>query len=271
VGIGVLAQPQLVVRFMTVKSNKELNRGVLIGGIFIFVITGSAYMVGSLSNVFFFQQTGQIAVQVAQGNIDKIIPIFINSALPEWFTYLFMLTLISAVMSTLSSQFHVQGTSMGRDIYETIFNKKGEHSVTITRIGIVFAVLIALILAFILPGSIIAQGTALFFGICAAAFLSAYICALFWKRATKNGVIAGMVLGTLTSLFWLLFVYGKTATSLGILKALNGQSILISSQPWSLVDPLVIAVPVAMIITVLVSLITEPPSKEHIDKCFKGL
>jgi SSS family solute:Na+ symporter len=271
VGIGVLAQPQLVVRFMTVKSNKELNRGVLIGGIFIFVITGSAYMVGSLSNVFFFQQTGQIAVQVAQGNIDKIIPIFINSALPEWFTYLFMLTLISAVMSTLSSQFHVQGTSMGRDIYETIFNKKGEHSVTITRIGILLAVIIALFLAFILPGSIIAQGTALFFGICAAAFLSAYICALFWKRATKNGVIAGMVLGTLTSLFWLLFVYGKTATSLGILKALNGQSMLISAQPWSLVDPLVIAVPVAMIITVLVSLITVPPSKEHIDKCFKGL
>ena len=46
---------------------------------------------------------------------------------------------------------------------------------------------------------------------------------------------------------------------------------LISAQPWSLVDPLVIAVPVAMIITVLVSLITLPPSKEHIDKCFKGL
>lgn len=33
VGLGVLAQPQLVVRFMTVKSKNELNRGVLIGGI----------------------------------------------------------------------------------------------------------------------------------------------------------------------------------------------------------------------------------------------
>ena len=39
VGIGVLSQPQLVVRFMTVKSNRELNRAVLIGGVFIFMMT----------------------------------------------------------------------------------------------------------------------------------------------------------------------------------------------------------------------------------------
>ncbi len=271
VGIGVLAQPQLVVRFMTVKSNKELNRGVLIGGIFIFVITGSAYIVGSLSNVYFFQQMGQISIQVAGGNIDKIIPIFINSAMPEWFTYLFMLTLLSAAMSTLSAQFHVQGTSIGRDVYETVFNRSGDRSVLITRVGILAAVIIAVILGYTLPGSIIAQGTALFFGLCAAAFLSAYVCALFWKRATKYGVIAGMVAGTFTSLFWLLFVYKKTAASLGILKAVSGQSMLITTLPWPLVDPLVIGVPVAMFFTVLVSLLTKPPSKEHVNKCFEGI
>jgi SSS family solute:Na+ symporter len=271
VGIGVLAQPQLVVRFMTVKSNKELNRGVLIGGIFIFVITGSAYIVGSLSNVYFFQQMGQISIQVAGGNIDKIIPIFINSAMPEWFTYLFMLTLLSAAMSTLSAQFHVQGTSIGRDVYETVFNRSRDRSVLITRVGILAAVIIAVILGYTLPGSIIAQGTALFFGLCAAAFLSAYVCALFWKRATKYGVIAGMVAGTFTSLFWLLFVYKKTAASLGILKAISGQSMLITTLPWPLVDPLVIGVPVAMFFTVLVSLLTKPPSKEHVNKCFEGI
>ena len=59
VGIGVLAQPQLAVRFMMVKSNKELNRGVLIGGIFILMMTGVAFVVGALSNVFFFRETGK--------------------------------------------------------------------------------------------------------------------------------------------------------------------------------------------------------------------
>ena len=53
VGIGVLAQPQLVVRFMTVKSDRELNRGVVIGGLFIMLMTGVAFIVGALSNVFF--------------------------------------------------------------------------------------------------------------------------------------------------------------------------------------------------------------------------
>jgi SSS family solute:Na+ symporter len=174
-------------------------------------------------------------------------------------------------MSTLSAQFHVQGTSIGRDVYETVFNRMGDRSVLITRVGILAAVIIAVILGYTLPGSIIAQGTALFFGLCAAAFLSAYVCALFWKRATKLGVIAGMVMGTFTSLFWLLFVYKKTAASLGIFKAISGQSLLITTQPWPLVDPLVIGVPVAMFFTVLVSLLTKPPSKEHLNKCFEGI
>ena len=56
VGIGVLAQPQLAVRFMTVKSKKELNRAVLVGGIFILIMTGVAFTVGPLSNLFFLQK-----------------------------------------------------------------------------------------------------------------------------------------------------------------------------------------------------------------------
>ena len=48
VGIGVLAQPQLIVRFMTVKSKQELNRAVLIGGIFIVAMTGIVFIVGAL-------------------------------------------------------------------------------------------------------------------------------------------------------------------------------------------------------------------------------
>ena len=59
VGIGVLAQPQLVVRFMTVKSNRELNRAVASGSVFILMMTGVAFVVGALSNVLFFQLEGQ--------------------------------------------------------------------------------------------------------------------------------------------------------------------------------------------------------------------
>jgi len=271
VGIGVLSQPQLSVRFMTVKSNKELNRGVLIGGIFILLMTGTAFIVGALSNVYFVQTTGQISVAAVGGNADKIIPAFITAAMPLWFAYLFMITLLSAAMSTMSAIFHVQGTAIGRDVYETLKKGKAEASVLITRGGIVVAVILSVFIAYIAPMNVIAQATALWYGLTAAAFLAMYICALYWKRSTRAGVITGLVVGTLTSLFWLTFVYKKTAEVIGLCKAITGNVVLLPSMPWPTVDPIVIAVPIALILTVVVSLITKAPEKEHVDKCFDGV
>jgi SSS family solute:Na+ symporter len=115
VGIGVLAQPQLAVRFMTVKSDRDLNRAIPIGGIFILIKTGVAYVVGALSNVFFYNDGGQISV-LAAGGTDNIIPAFLKTYMPEWFLTIFLVVLLSAGMSTISSQFHAIGTAVGRDI-----------------------------------------------------------------------------------------------------------------------------------------------------------
>src|SRR5699024_5902190 len=78
VGIGVLAQPQLAMRSMTVKSAKDLNRSVLVGGIFIFFMTGAIYMIGPLSNIIFQDTRGELALTVAGGNVDLVVPILIN-------------------------------------------------------------------------------------------------------------------------------------------------------------------------------------------------
>ncbi|PKL74000.1 MAG: sodium:solute symporter, partial [Methanobacteriales archaeon HGW-Methanobacteriales-2] len=271
VGIGVLSQPQLVVRFMTVKSNRELNRAVLVGGIFILLMTGTAFIVGALSNVYFYETVGKLAVQVVNGNADSIIPAFITAAMPLWFAYIFMIALLSAAMSTLSAQVHTQGTALGRDIYETVFNKKGGASVMIARLGIAIAMIIAVIMGFILPANIIAVGTSMWFSITAAAFLSMYVFALFWKGCTKTGAISGLLVGTFLSLFWLVFEYKKSAEALGIAKALTGQAVLTTSLPWPTVDPIVVALPVALVVTIVVSLLTKKPSEEHMEKCFEGV
>jgi SSS family solute:Na+ symporter len=209
VGIGVLTQPQLAMRFMTVKSNKELNRGVMTGAVFILVITGVAYVIGALSNVYFLRnpQFGQISVNLTQGNIDKIIPLYINSAMPSWFVYVFMLTLISAAMSTSSSQFHTMGSAIGRDLFEKIILKgKSTHTVLITRMGILLGVIVTVILGFRLPTSIIAIATAMFFGLCASTFLPAYALGLFWRGATRAGAVASMFTGFIVTGAWFLFV-----------------------------------------------------------------
>ncbi len=269
VGIGVLAQPQLVVRFMTVKSSRELNRAVATGGIFILVSTGFVYTVGALSNVYFFNETGQLAIQAAKGNVDLIIPTYINQAMPEWFVYLFMVALLSAGMSTLSSQFHTMGSAIGRDVFEKIFPHSGMNTMLIARLGIIFGVLISVLIGYQLPIGIIARGTAIFFGICAATFLPAYLASLYWRRVTRRGAMWSIISGLVTSAFALGFLHKSESLPLGICKALLGKDFLIDKFPWMIVDPLLIALPISVIVLIIVSLVTRPPDEEFLKKCFK--
>ena len=141
----------------------------------------------------------------------------------------------------------------------------------VARAGIVVAVIIAVILGFILPASIIAVGTSIWFGITAAAFLSMYTAALYWKRVTKAGAIAGLVAGSFTSLFWLLFGFKKSAAAVGVSKLLTGKVVIITTLPWPTVDPIIIALPVAVIATIVVTYLTKPPENEFLDKIFKGV
>ncbi len=268
VGIGVLAQPQLIVRFMTVKSKQELNRAVLIGAIFIVAMTGVIFIVGALSNAWYYEfNEGKNALQSA-GAIGKVIPHFINVAMPKWFSFIFLFALVSAAMSTLSSQFHTMGTAVGRDLFEQI-NKKNHNSITVTRLGVVLMIIFSVSLAYAFDNqpAIIARSTSIFFALCASIFLPTYIGGLFFKGMTKAGAISSMIVGLFVSSFWLMFVHFKEAKSLGIAKALFDKNSLLSGD-IIFVDALVIALPLSILTAVVVSLVTKKMSKEHIEKCF---
>jgi SSS family solute:Na+ symporter len=278
VGIGVLAQPQLIVRFMTIKSNRELNRGVLIGGVFILVIVGVAFIVGPLTNVYFknHPEFGKIAFFAANKKIADIIPLYIKSAMPGWFTAIFMVTLLSAAMSTLSSQFHAMGTSIGRDVYQKWLGNKGS-SVMIAKVGIVIAIIISYFLAWGLPfffeggTAIIARGTAIFFGICAATFLPMYFGALFFRNMTRAGAYASLISGFTVSIFYLFFIHIKESKPLMLCKALFGVDSLATGTIWVVVDPLVIALPVSIIATIVFNRFGSDLDKNHVDMCFQAI
>jgi SSS family solute:Na+ symporter len=270
VGIGVLAQPQLAVRFMTVKNDISLKRAVAVGGPFLLMMVGVAYTVGALSNVYFYKTMGKIALQVVpDGNTDLIMPTFLNHAMPEMFVALFMLSLLSAAMSTAAAQFHTMGTAIGYDVYQqSLMKGKSTATVRVTKLGIAFTILVAVILAYILPGSIIARATAMFMGLCTASFLPLFIGALFWKRTTKEGATASLVLGSLVSLFWLTFVHAKEAIPLGICQAIFGKETLFSGT-WTVVDPIIIATPLSLVALVVVSLMTPQFSPDFLKKAFR--
>ena len=354
VGIGVLAQPQLVVRFMTVKSQKDLNRAVVAGGVFIYLMVGVAFTVGALSNVYFFKherivgkvvhetvlmdpgasgndplkpvpddapeevkqrakafvayrlpgdhplapprlvlktpnlkieqgaegewdeiRPGLIAVArtinsttTMKGNVDQIIPVFVQGAMPRWFGIIFLLTLLSAAMSTLSGQMHTIGAALGRDLFEQFHPG---NSVLLTRIGICVGLLVSLGMGYAVGGNVIAVATAAFFGICASTFMPVYLLGLYWKRPNARAAIASMLSGFLANVIWMAFVNAKTAGALGICAKVFGRPCLVSpswSPTWNVVDPLVVGIPVALAVLILWSLIDQPMDPAHADYCF---
>lgn len=291
VGIGVLAQPQLSVRFMTIKSEQQLKRAVMYGGIFILCMTGVAFVVGALTNVIFFQKMGMIdkvvdgvtkqipaiSVTVAGGNIDKIIPTYIEKFFPPWFSMLFVLAMFAAAMSTLSAQYHAGGTSFGRDFYEKGMRAKGD-TLVVTRVGVGLTILFTLLWGIFLPGSIIALATAFFFGLCSSSFLPVLILGLYWKGITRAGAVSSMVGGFLISTLYAIFIHQKEATALGLSNWLFGSATLVTGYPagswmWKLqfVDQNVIAMPCALLIAVIVSFVTPKMDKAYVDRCFKNL
>ncbi len=266
VGIGVLAQPQLSVRLMTVGSDRALDKAVPVGAFFVFIMVGTSFIVGALSNAYFLQLTGKPSIAVAGGNVDKIIPEFINALMPDWFIAIFMVTLLAAAMSTLSSQFHTIGSALGRDVFQAgiLKGKWNEKTILITRVAISAGILFSVVLAYILPPGVIARGTAIFFALCASSFLPAYLGGLYWKGASKKGAVSSVVIGFTASLFYLTFIHAKEAAELGISKAIFGVT-TIASYPWTVVDPIVIVLPLSAVIFVVVSLLTEEKS-EAIEK-----
>ncbi|MCL4418282.1 MAG: sodium:solute symporter family protein, partial [Actinobacteria bacterium] len=220
-------------------------------------------------------EAGKIAVGVVEkGNVDSIIPAFINAAMPPWFVYLFMITLLSAAMSTSSGQLHAMGTSFGRDVFSKsrysadYKEEKSTRGVISTRIGILIGVIVSFILGYFLPISVVARATSLFFGLCAATFLPMYTLGLFWKRANKAGALSGMIAGIAASIFWMFFVHEANSKIFGIVNFLTGKTSLLGA-PWKSMDSIVIAFPLAFIVTVIVTLCTKPMPSEMVEKAFK--
>lgn len=245
VGIGVLAQPQLVVRFMTVKDGRALNRAVLVGGPFILMMTGVAFTVGALTNVYFYRTAGITALQAAtNGNVDTIIPNYINASMPDLFIIVFMLALLAAAMSTLSSLFHTMGTSLGFDVWR--HTSRESTSMRPIQLGTVAMIVISVLIAYALPGSIIARATAMFMGLCASAFLPAYTLGIFSARPSLKAAKCSMITGSVIWFLWTAFVHAAESTALGLSQMLFGVTAILP-MPWQVVNPLVIALPLSTV------------------------
>ncbi|NLI74036.1 MAG: sodium:solute symporter family protein [Euryarchaeota archaeon] len=266
VGLGVLAQPQLIVRFMTADDTKSLNRAIPMGGIFILVATGAAYTIGPLTNLYFWNENGTTALAaMPNNNSDLIMPTFIHDAMPELFVVVFMLVLLSAAMSTLSAILHTMGTTAGFDLWRHVkkwysgSQKLSPPSLKANRIGTLLMLILSFSFALIMDESIIMRATAMFMGLCAAAFMPAFTHALFSKRLSSRAAKASVVIGAITWFAWTAFVHIKESSVLGISQLLFGRPALLG-MPWQVLDPMVIALPLSAL-TLLIMWFAERDTK----------
>jgi solute:Na+ symporter, SSS family len=218
-------------------------------------------------------QGRSLSIVVARGVSDQIIPTYLTTAMPKWFGLVFLLTLLAAAMSTLSSQFHTIGTAVGRDVFETLMPvrdpKKRDRTIHVVRIAILVGLVLAVFIGYYARKeqfvvSIIARATAIFFGLCAATFLPTLLGGVLSRRMTPTAALASMGVGFGATALWLVLVKVPECTVIGLVNA----SLLANVPNWPVVDPLLIGLPLSALTAVVVSLFTKPCATDHLRRCF---
>ncbi|MCQ2079627.1 MAG: sodium:solute symporter family protein [archaeon] len=271
VGLGVLTQPQLIVRFMSAKDDRMLNRSLIVGSVFMLVIVGTAYTCGALSNVYFFNHgEGIAATHVALGT-DFIVPTYIQEIFSgmfggDFFVCLFLLSLVCASISTISALMHTIGAAGGYDLYTIIENKKKQReedskSVKVNRAVTAVMMVLVVVYCYVMPNDIIAKATSLFMGMTAAALLPAFCHGLYTKGTPdKRAALASISVGTASYLFWALFINKSSCVFLPICKWITNQVVLFPDSPMALCDSLMIALPLSIVVFIVVHLLSRTSS-----------
>ena len=270
VGIGALTQPQLVVRYMSAKSDKDLDKSLLIGSIFIMIVVGTAYTVGPLTNIFFNQEHSMISYEYLSSmglGTDFIIPqyileLFSDITFGDIFISLFLLSLICASISTMSALMHTIGVAGGYDLYSVYrnkrMNKEGDsQSVNLNRSFIVVFMILVVVYCYLMPNDIIAKATSVFMGVTAAALLPAYFYSLYAKNPNRRAAIVSISAGTISYLFSALFLNAGTSIFLPVCKWITGTKVLFPDSIIAYLDPLIIALPLSIIALLVMILVQK--------------
>jgi len=261
VGIGALTQPQLIVRYMSAKSDRDLDKSLLIGSVFIMVVVGAAYTVGPLTNIFFSNEhSGMMSFEYLQSlglGTDFIIPQFIleifnDITFGEVFISLFLLSLICAAISTISALMHTIGVAGGYDLFSVVKSRKlgkdvDSQSIRLNRRIIAIFMVLVVVYCYLMPNDIIAKATSVFMGVTAAALLPAYIYSLYCSKPLKSVAIASITVGTVVYMFSALFLNAGMCIFLPICKLITGTNVLFPDTTIAFLDPLIIALPLSFI------------------------
>lgn len=212
---GPWALPQMVQKFYSIRSKADVTRALTIASVFALFMAFGAYYSGALTHLFYGPKLPAELIGPKGPIWDKIMPHFITtSGLPEALVIVIVLMVFSASMSSLSSLVLVSSSAIAIDIYGAFVNRHANPKQTMALLRILCAVFVgsSLFIALKKP-TVIVNLMIMSWGTLLGVFLAPYLLGLFWKRATKAGVYAGMFTG-LASAFTLFSIWGQDGVPL---------------------------------------------------------
>lgn len=199
-GLGYFGQPHIIVRFMAIRSVKDVAMARWIGMSWMIVTVIGAVLVGYVGLAY-------VNLNGLQGQLTDPETIFIllsQTLFHPLISGFLLAAILAAIMSTISSQLLVSSSSLTEDLYKTFYKRDASQKelVLIGRLSTIAVSLIAITLAFDRSSNILSLVSNAWAGF-GAAFGPIILLSLYWKNLTRDGALAGMIAGAVTVLLWL--------------------------------------------------------------------
>lgn len=245
-GLGYCGMPHILVRFMAVKNEKELNKSKGVAIVWVGLSLLAACIIGVVGRAFLYPLVLEGA-EIENIFITMIIKLFTDTLGIPLLGGLFLCGILAAIMSTADSQLLVSASSVAEDIYKGILNKEADDKkvLSVSRYTVVLIAIIAYLIALDPNSSIMGLVSNAWSGL-GSAFGPIVILSLFWKRTNLVGAVAGIVSGALTVVVW------------DYIPLISGSTIGSVTEIYSLL----IGFAVSIIVIIIASLATKEPSAE---------
>lgn len=207
-GLGYFGQPHILVRFMAIDKPKDMIKAKNIGISWMVLTVLGALSIG-LVGIAYLIKFDPATMQVFDANNREAETIFIYFARGLFHPLVggFLLSaILAAVMSTISSQLLVTSSSLTEDIYRAFLNPKASPKALLvaSRVSVLIVAFVALMLSLQPRDSILNLVGNAWAGF-GAAFGPLILLSLLYKKSSKAGAFAGMLVGGLTVLIWIYF------------------------------------------------------------------
>lgn len=248
-GFGYFGMPHILVRFMAVKSDKEIKKSKWVAIVWCTLSLTFACLIGVIGRAYLYPSIlgAEGTGSVENVFIEMIKKVFMSDLALPFIGGLFLCGILAAIMSTADSQLLVTASAVSEDLYHKIFRPKADSKkvLIISRITVIIVAILAYIIALNPNNSIMGLVSNAWAGF-GSAFGPLVLLSLYWKRTNLPGAIAGIVSGALTVIIW------------DYIPLIQGQTLGTVTGLYSLALGFVIS----MLFIIIISLFTKAPSEE---------